>query len=119
MVTAARVQQLWERLQAGENFWTVIHEPFKQKELTRAEVVAVIDRGLRQTAGRYRALLPLFNLEPSDYKRLHAFLYQQRCNLPVGPYRMQRAGAASADTAPVGGARIDSPERDLRARGSW
>jgi hypothetical protein len=117
MVTAARVQQLWERLQAGENFWTVIHEPFKRKELTRAEVVAVIDRGLRQTAGRYRALLPLFNLEPSDYKRFHAFLYQHRCNLPVGPYRMLRAGAASADTAPVGAARIDSRERDLRARG--
>jgi hypothetical protein len=29
----------------------------------------------------------LFNLPPSDYKRFHAFLYQQNCNLPVGPYR--------------------------------
>jgi len=37
--------------------------------------------------GSYRALLAVFNLPPSDYKRFHAFLYQQKCNLPVRRYR--------------------------------
>jgi hypothetical protein len=32
-------------------------------------------------------LLKVFHLPSSDYKRFHAFLYQQRCNLPVASYR--------------------------------
>jgi hypothetical protein len=81
------VQQLWDRMQAGEDFWTVAHQAFKARELTRAELAALIDRGLRETRGSYRALVTLFNLPLGDYKRFHAFLHQQRCNLPVAPYR--------------------------------
>jgi len=33
------------------------------------------------------ALLKVFNLPATDYKRFHAFLYQQECNLPVASYR--------------------------------
>ena len=78
---------LWDRMAAGEDFWQVVGRPFKERQLTRADVAALVDRGLRTTRGSYRALLEHFNLPPSDYKRLHAFLYQQRCNLPVGAYR--------------------------------
>ena len=56
-------------------------------EITRAELSALVDRGLQETRGSYRALVRLFNLPADDYKRFHAFLYQQNCNLPVGPYR--------------------------------
>jgi len=45
---------------------------------------------LQQTNGSYRALLAVFNLPPTDYKRFHAFLYQQQCNLPVAHYRRPR-----------------------------
>jgi DNA-binding NtrC family response regulator len=79
--------RLWQRLMAGEDFWTVVHQPFKAHELTRDDLAALIDRGLRHTRGSYRALLTTFGLPTSDYKRFHAFLYQQNCNLPVGPYR--------------------------------
>ena len=85
----ARVQSLWARLEAGEDFWTVVYEPFKRRELTRAELMALIDRGLRETRGSYRQLLHVFNLPAEHYKRFHAFLYSQQCNLPVGPYRKQ------------------------------
>jgi hypothetical protein len=51
----------------------------------------LIHRGLEHTRGSYRALLGVFGLPPTDYKRFHAFLYQQNCNLPVGPYRTARA----------------------------
>jgi hypothetical protein len=37
-------------------------------------------------------------MPPTDYKRFHAFLYQQKCNLPVTPYREGTAGQPS--TAP-------------------
>jgi len=80
-------QQLWDRLRGGSDFWTLVYKRFKTHEITRAELAALIDRGLQETRGSYRALVRLFNLPPSDYKRFHAFLYQQNCNLPVGPYR--------------------------------
>ena len=96
--TARRIERgsgaadrLWDRLIAGENFWTVVHQPFKAHELTRDDLAALIHRGLEHTRGSYRALLGVFGLPPTDYKRFHAFLYQQNCNLPVGPYRTARA----------------------------
>jgi hypothetical protein len=79
--------RLWERLRAGEDFWTVVAKAFKVRELTRTDLMAVVDRGLRETRGSYRGMLKMVNLPATDYKRLHAFLYQHRCNLPVGPYR--------------------------------
>jgi transcriptional regulator with PAS, ATPase and Fis domain len=84
-------ERLWNRLINGEDFWTVVHQPFKAHELTRDDLAALIDRGLQHTRGSYRALLATFGLPTSDYKRFHAFLYQQNCNLPVGPYRSAKA----------------------------
>ena len=84
-------ERLWQRLINGEDFWTVVHQPFKAHELTRDDLAALIDRGLQHTRGSYRALLATFGLPTSDYKRFHAFLYQQNCNLPVGPYRSAKA----------------------------
>ena len=78
---------MWERFAAGEDFWTVVYHPFKQRELTRDDLTELIDSGLRKTAGSYRALIFRFNLPPTDYKRFHAFLTQHRCNLPVSAYR--------------------------------
>ena len=80
-------QHLWDRLMSGGDFWDVVQKPYRAHEVTRAELAALIDRGLQVTRGSYRALVRLFNMPPSDYKRFHAFLYQQNCNLPVGPYR--------------------------------
>ena len=85
--TAGTVERLWEVLMAGGDFWTVVQQPFKARELTRSELAALIDRGLQHTRGSYRGLIKTFNLPATDYKRFHAFLYQQNCNLPVGPYR--------------------------------
>jgi DNA-binding NtrC family response regulator len=83
------VTKLLSRFEQGEDFWTVVHRPFKARELTRQQLKALIDAGLRMTNGSYRALLPVFNLPATDYKRLHAFLYQQQCNLPVNGYRQR------------------------------
>jgi DNA-binding NtrC family response regulator len=95
--STSTADRLWERLIAGESFWTVVHQPFKAHELTRDDLAALIHRGLEHTRGSYRALLGVFGLPPTDYKRFHAFLYQQNCNLPVGPYRTARAGMRRQD----------------------
>jgi transcriptional regulator with PAS, ATPase and Fis domain len=86
-----RVQQLWTRLQDGEDFWTVVHQAFKTHEIDRSDLIALIDRGLRDSGGSYRRMLKIFNLEDTDYKRFHGFLHQHRANLPVGPYRNRAA----------------------------
>jgi hypothetical protein len=89
-----RVGDMWDRMANGEDFWTVVYAAFKARELTRTELAAVIDRGLQSTAGSYTQLLKVFNMPPSDYKRFHAFLYQQECNLPVALYRKRKTGRA-------------------------
>ena len=91
-------QLLWDKLMTGADFWEVVQKPFRAHEVTRAQLAALIDRGLQETRGSYRALVRLFNLPPSDYKRFHAFLYQQNCNLPVGPYRTSEAMGRSRNS---------------------
>jgi two-component system response regulator PilR (NtrC family) len=81
------VENLFARFAAGEDFWAVVYQPFKAHELTRQDLTNLIDAGLQATNGSYRSLLRLFNLPPSQYKRFHAFLYNQKCNLPVAPYK--------------------------------
>ena len=103
----ATVEELWDGLIAGGDFWTLVYRRFKAHEITRAELMALVDRGLQETRGSYRALVRLFNMPPTDYKRFHAFLYQQNCNLPVTPYR--EGTAVSAQDA--------WPDRDLSRSG--
>src|SRR5262249_35354774 len=81
---------LWRRLSQGESFWTAVYEPFKAHDLTRADLRALVDRGLTETRGSYRKLLALFQMPASDYKRFLAFLYQFNGNLPVQRYRTGR-----------------------------
>jgi len=96
---------LWQRMRSGEDFWHVVQRPFKARQLTRADLLEIVDRGLRETGGSYREMVRLFNLPPSDYKRFHAFLYQQGCNLAVHEYRrnsVDRAHVAKTDHAAPG-----------------
>jgi hypothetical protein len=85
------VDQLFARFAAGEDFWSAVYHPFKAREITRHDLSTLIDAGLRKTNGSYRSLLAVFNLPTTDYKRFHAFLYQQNCNLPVAAYKTRRA----------------------------
>jgi DNA-binding NtrC family response regulator len=96
---SAAADRLWQRMNGGEDFWSVVGQAFKARELTRADLTALVDRGLTETRGSYRALLALFNLPESDYKKFHAFLYQQRCNLPVASYRARRPLASRGHAA--------------------
>ncbi len=87
---------LWERLVAGEDFWSVVHQPFKAHDLTRSDLRAIIFRGLQHTRGNYRQLVRTFHMPDSDYKRFLSFLSQHDCNLPFQAHRTGDA-MASAD----------------------
>lgn len=62
----------------GESFWKVVREPFMQRDLKRSEVRSTLCRGLAETQGSYRGLLPLFSLADSDYQRFMDFLRHHR-----------------------------------------
>jgi DNA-binding NtrC family response regulator len=110
---SSRTAQLWEEFEAGKNFWTVVYQPFKRRELTRHDVTALIHGGLSRTAGSYRDLLGVFNLPAADYKRFHAFLRQQNCNLDVRRYR-HLGDDAAADQRAVSSGRVRETAADTR-----
>ncbi|MGE3510158.1 MAG: sigma-54 interaction domain-containing protein, partial [Vicinamibacterales bacterium] len=72
----------FERLVRGESFWTVVHEPFMSRDITREELRHIIRRGLARTHGSYRQLTALFNLPANDYKSLLNFLRKLDCHVP-------------------------------------
>ena len=71
----------------GQSFWTHAHALYKDHDLTRRDLRALIERGLTTTHGQYRSLLSLFGMPDADYTRFMNFLTSQRCHVPFGPFR--------------------------------
>ena len=69
------------------NFWDSVATPFSERLITRNQVERVIRRGLEQTRGSYKKLLPLFQIPESDYKRFMDFLRRSRCNVDFRQFR--------------------------------
>lgn len=78
---------LHHHLHNGASFWALVYEPYMSRDLTRSDVRALIDKGLGETRGNYRALVKTFNLHPSQYKRFMNFLRKHECLLPFRNYR--------------------------------
>ena len=51
--TVATIDRLWARMDAGEDFWTVVQQAFKRRELTRDHLMLFVDRGRREMRGSY------------------------------------------------------------------
>jgi len=68
------VDGIWAEFRSGKNFWAAVKEPFLERNLNRDQVKEVINKGLAEAGGKYKDLLPLFNLEPADYHRFMSFL---------------------------------------------
>jgi DNA-binding NtrC family response regulator len=91
--TASRAQQLFEAMTLnGESFWSAVHVPFKSRDLTRDDLRSLVRMGLSATRGSYRALVRLFNMPDSDYKRLLNFLRKHEAHLPIHEFRMMPVG---------------------------
>ena len=83
--------QLLRRLtEERESFWTAVHGPFMDRDLSREQLRAVIRAGLERTSGNYRVLVELFNMAPSDYKRFLGFLRKHDCQVPFHAFRAPR-----------------------------
>jgi two-component system nitrogen regulation response regulator NtrX len=94
LVSTSRSDALWERMVVqGESFWTVVYPAFIDRDLTRADLRQLVKAGLQHTQGSYRKLVELFHMQPADYKRFLAFLYQHDCHLPFHGFRGRTDGA--------------------------
>lgn len=73
--TSESSDALYDRVVArGEDFWSAVGQPFMERNLNRAQVKAVVRRGLTETTGNYRRILSLFQLPASDYQKFMDFL---------------------------------------------
>lgn len=57
----------------GESFWDIISKPFMNRDLSRSQVIAIIQKGLKE-AGNYKGLARLFNIPLSKHKKFLNFL---------------------------------------------
>jgi DNA-binding NtrC family response regulator len=78
----------------GYTFWTHIHPLFLARDITRHDIRELVKRGLKQTRGSYRGLLPLFGMQPGDYQRFHNFLAAHECKVDYREFRTTGTEAA-------------------------
>jgi transcriptional regulator with PAS, ATPase and Fis domain len=96
-VAPSKAAAIMQRIVSGdESFWSAVYAPFMARDLTREHVRMIITMGLQQTRGNYKMLLPLFNMAPTDYKRLLTFLRKYQCHVSFQQFRSERPAAAAA-----------------------
>ena len=82
------VDAVYDRMvKQRESFWTAVHAAYMVRDLTRKDVRAIVTRGLHETAGNYKMLVELFNMDRGDYKRFLNFLRKHNCQLPFADFR--------------------------------
>ncbi len=69
------------------SFWEYVYPMFLARDITRNDLRELVRRGLQETRGRYKALLSLFGMPASDYRRFMNFLSAHECGLAVREFR--------------------------------
>jgi DNA-binding NtrC family response regulator len=84
------------------SFWSEVHEPFMNHDITREDVRQLVREGLAHTRGNYKMLVRAFNMDPRDYKRFLSFLRTYECHVSFRPFRMMGGECPSQEaTAPM------------------
>ena len=96
------VDELYGRLTGGQSFWDAVYPLYMEREITKATVRELVDRGLTEAHGSYKVLTRLFNIDHHDYRRFINFLRKHGCQLPFREYRQSHEAAAAPEpTSPV------------------
>jgi DNA-binding NtrC family response regulator len=74
----------------GYSFWQHIHPLFLNRDITRHDLRELVSRGLSSTRGSYRAVLELFGIPATDYKRFMNFLATHECRVDYREFRRTR-----------------------------
>jgi transcriptional regulator with PAS, ATPase and Fis domain len=68
-------------------FWGHIHPLLLKRDITRHDLRQLVSLGLTSTRGNYRALLKLFGMAETDYKRFMNFLAAHECTVDFRQFR--------------------------------
>jgi hypothetical protein len=71
---------------------------FLARDITRHDLRELVRRGLRESKGRYKALLKLFGMSTRDYRRFMNFLAAHECGVGFREFR----GSAASSELPSG-----------------
>ena len=71
----------------GASFWDHVYPLFLARDITRHDLRELVRRGLRESRGRYKALLTLFGMSSDDYRRFMNFLAAHDCSVAVREFR--------------------------------
>ena len=94
--------ELYRGLVAGEcSFWDDVHQLFLMRDITREDLRQLVRLGLGKTRGNYHALLTLFRIPQTDYKRFLNLLTTHDCTVDFRPFRNEQA-----EQPPLRGPRI-------------
>jgi hypothetical protein len=109
-----RADDLFKALTEGSfSFWDHVHPLFLDRDLTRHDLRELVRRGLAATRGNYQAVVRLFGMPDTDYKRFLNFLGTHACVVDFREFRTPAPrGAGAADDRAV---RDDQPPRGGRA----
>ena len=82
----------------GASFWKHVHPRFLAHDITRDDLRELVRRGLRESRGRYEALLTLFGMPSGDYRRFMTFLGVHECRIGLHEFRALRTPDAEVGT---------------------
>ena len=85
--------------QGTVSFWEHVHPLFLARDLTRRDIRDLVRRGLATELGNYRAVVRLFGMPATDYKRFLNFLTTHDCVVDFRPYRSGGASGGAGDPA--------------------
>jgi transcriptional regulator with GAF, ATPase, and Fis domain len=88
-----------QMVDSGESFWSTVYPLFMNRDLSRAQLRAIVKTGLEMSGGNYRIMTQKFNMPVGDYKRFLSFLRKHDCSLSFRSFRefpLQRAGYPKA-----------------------
>jgi transcriptional regulator with PAS, ATPase and Fis domain len=71
----------------GASFWDHVYPLFLARDITRHDLRELVRRGLRESRGRYKAVLGLFGMSSDDYRRFMNFLAAHDCSVAVREFR--------------------------------
>jgi DNA-binding NtrC family response regulator len=80
----------------GYSFWDHIHPLFLNRDITRHDLRELVRRGLSVSRGNYRAVLELFGLPATDYKRFMNFLSTHDCRADYREFRTAKGDVPRA-----------------------
>jgi DNA-binding NtrC family response regulator len=83
-----RADDLFKSLNEGTiSFWEDVHPLFLDRDLTRHDLRELVRRGLAATRGSYQAVVRLFGMPDTDYKRFLNFLGTHGCVVDFREFR--------------------------------